>query len=662
MPRDFLHKVYHNHLEHRRLGFGYRHHRKFVGATAVGRQLYKDFLHKEHLDQESYYWNNFDYFNYTGAKVRGTQIGPTGGIFNLDFSPDGSILGAACEKKNVLLFDPSTHRVINDVENAHEDCVNCIRFLDDRLFATCSDDTTISLWDARYLKKRIRSLRGHSNWVKNIEFSHKENFLVTSGFDGAIYLWDINRYSDKDDRGEPQKIFYTNGLMRMRLTPSWDKMVMTTLNGYIMIIHDLCLETMSKDLQNFKPNMYRLMQMSGKPLPVAVPFTPLFHAKRNRVEFVDDFAPGNDAETISSLQLHPQGWVAVSRNVSSDEESEWCCVHDIQTYETNEDEDEVVGGKTESDHNRPQERRPVSPVESRPPEEASGMVRLAEFLQAVNPEPERRDVSTNTEDGNNEAEEANNQPLVGVVRSSASGGAEQQNQQRAEFRIRTRRRDSSGVRDVLHLFGSLSRTPPGTSERPDESHNGEPLAGPSGSREDSRVPPVAATSRDTSESDDGEENPGFLLIPPDPTSGSSALVLYFGAPRASGHMGSRRKRSPDMFASLPDDARIHHNTKRLTHYVKESNQGRHFIKEVSFSPDGIVLASPFGLGVRLLSFNQRLEDLSVCRQDTPTTLNVVGNIADCHKDVVLSTAFSPHQFSLVTGCLAGNVIWHQPVL
>ena len=271
------------------------------------------------------------------------KLGPSGGIFNLEFNPDGSILGAACEQKSIILFDPQTRRPVKFIEKAHDDCVNCIRFFDSRLFATCSDDTTVALWDARFLKHRLRTLRGHSNWVKNIEFSHKDNCLVTSGFDGAIYTWDINNYSERTN-GDPEfrKVFYTNGLMRMRLTPTWDKMVVSTMNGYLMVVHDLCLDTMSKDLQNFKPNMYRLMQISGKPLPVAVQYTPLFHAKRNRVEFICDFPEDDEAEIISSLQLHPQGWVAVSRNVSSDDSSEWCCVHDIQSYPSKEEMDEDI--------------------------------------------------------------------------------------------------------------------------------------------------------------------------------------------------------------------------------------------------------------------------------------------------------------------------------
>ncbi len=82
-------------------------------------------------------------------------------------------MAAACEQNSVLLFDPGSRKLVHNVERAHQDCVNCVRFLDTRSFATCSDDTTVALWDARYLKNKVKVLRGHSNWVKNIEYSHR---------------------------------------------------------------------------------------------------------------------------------------------------------------------------------------------------------------------------------------------------------------------------------------------------------------------------------------------------------------------------------------------------------------------------------------------------------------------------------------------------------
>lgn len=61
------------------------------------------------------------------------------------------------------------------------------------MLATCSDDTTVAIWDVRNFKQSIKVLKGHVNWVKSVEYSAKDNLLLSSGFDGQIYTWDINR-------------------------------------------------------------------------------------------------------------------------------------------------------------------------------------------------------------------------------------------------------------------------------------------------------------------------------------------------------------------------------------------------------------------------------------------------------------------------------------
>ena len=101
-------------------------------------------------------------------------------------------------------------------------------------------------------------------------------------------------------------------------------MLICTTSGYLIIIHDLNLNTLNQDLAGFKPNMYRLMQLSQTTIPTAASFTHLFanSQTQNRVEFITDFPQGDDAEVISSLQIHPHGWCALSRNVSAGEKSE----------------------------------------------------------------------------------------------------------------------------------------------------------------------------------------------------------------------------------------------------------------------------------------------------------------------------------------------------
>lgn len=118
------------------------------------------------------------------------------------------------------------------------------------MFATCSDDSTVALWDARNLKQRIRTLQGHSNWVKNIEYSPKDSLLLTSGFDGSIYTWDINSFTENSILYT--RVFHTNGLMRTRLSPDASKMLISTTSGYLIIIHNLKLSTLTQDLAGFR--------------------------------------------------------------------------------------------------------------------------------------------------------------------------------------------------------------------------------------------------------------------------------------------------------------------------------------------------------------------------------------------------------------------------
>ncbi|XP_036289209.1 DDB1- and CUL4-associated factor 10 isoform X4 [Pipistrellus kuhlii] len=162
-----------------------------------------------------------------------------GAVFNLEYSPDGSVLTVACEQTEVLLFDPISSKHIKTLSEAHEDCVNNIRFLDNRLFATCSDDTTIALWDLRKLNNKVCTLHGHTSWVKNIEYDTNTRLLVTSGFDGNVIIWDTNRCTE--DGCPHKKFFHTRFLMRMRLTPDCSKMLISTSSGYLLILHDLDL-------------------------------------------------------------------------------------------------------------------------------------------------------------------------------------------------------------------------------------------------------------------------------------------------------------------------------------------------------------------------------------------------------------------------------------
>lgn len=573
---------------------------------------------------------------------KGLQSAAPGGIFNLEFSPDGSLLVAACEKRSILMFDPLSRQLLSAVDNAHLDCVNCVRFLDSRVFATCSDDSTVALWDARNLKNRIRTLHGHSNWVKNIEFSQNDGLLVTSGFDGSIYTWDINSYTENGFLYN--RVFHTNGLMRTRLNPDASKMIICTTGGYLILIHNLDLRSLAQDLDGFKPNMYRLMQLSQTTIPVAANFTHLFSNKRkkNRIEFLTDFPEGDDAEVLSSLQVHPQGWCALSRNISNDETSEWTCVHDIQDLELPSNEDSELSQSEPSPEPSAAEE---SDTEVEVPPRSDDMTQLviglnARTARAIAPALEAGRLPRRTLRRQNafigfrarvppdatlgELTVTSTDVWEALVaireartrRLSAALSAASNNTESLESRLR-----------IVRMQSGLSEA----GVRP---------------REPSFIAPIGLTHQ---RSEGGEEGNGSG------EEGTSRIN------NRSYYIISRPSRN-GFKMKVPKNHKIHQNTPRLTHYIEETNVGKGFIKELCFSADGRLICSPYGYGVRLLAFSPDCSELSSCvPKSPPVKLCEIGTNV-CHSDIVVSTKFSPRHCLLVSGCLTGRIVWHQPVL
>ena len=411
----------------------------------------------------------------------------------------------------------------------------------------------------------------------------------------------------------------------------------------------------------FQPNMYRIMQMSGQPLPAALKLTKLFHAKRNRVEFIEDFPENNEAEVISSLLLHPQGWVAVSRNLSADDESEWCCVHDLHAYPTHPEEDELLDPDSKMFKravDQRQKKQDRTSARRQRGNALTGIDHLAEFIvgssrdaAALQPPP----IS------------ARSSPSPSVLRTPLDLGQSDPASPAAgddghPLEPVSRSEQANGLHELIRA--AIARTAERIPSAP----------GPSSERQDERVPdrtpdrtpPPPQPSRST------RQYQGFLVLPnAEPSSNGGASVYYFGTGGASAASAANLPSYNP--SSVSPDARLHHNQRRLTHYVEESNQGRGFIKEICFSSDGRVIGSPYGFGIRLLSFDQHCRDLSQTAMDVyddedafhpsrPKQLNEVMCLAGCHQNVVLSSTFSPHDYTLVTGDISGKVAWHQPVL
>lgn len=161
-----------------------------------------------------------------------------GSIFNIEFSPSDSIVLTACSNNSVVAYDPrlSTSKHIRSVQNAHSDCTNCITFVNDSTFLSCSDDKTIRLWDLRNLSSSLCILIGHTNWVKNIEYDKKSNKVFSVAFRDGVREWSLEDLNGGVYETSENCVFRLDDPIRMRIAPDSSKMFVSVRENRCLVI------------------------------------------------------------------------------------------------------------------------------------------------------------------------------------------------------------------------------------------------------------------------------------------------------------------------------------------------------------------------------------------------------------------------------------------
>ena len=273
-----------------------------------------------HLKQDTLTSKYYKHF-----KMLGNQVEEHGAIFNLEFSPSGKMLVAACEASAVLLYDLTCRTCRHKLPNAHSDSVNCICFCDERIFASGSDDCTIALWDARMLNEHIMKLSGHMGWVKSLVYEKNTGFLLSSAFDGTVRAWDINRSQSSSKEGLKATVLVEKDkVSRMQLTPEGDKLIVSFLDSeqgcdVTLIFHNLDLLNFVDDIMNDRCNQIHAEFSCDENCCRNIP---------ERLDTILDYPKW--PLCIPSFEVHPHGTCLASRYLTEDNR-QFTTIHNIQS-------------------------------------------------------------------------------------------------------------------------------------------------------------------------------------------------------------------------------------------------------------------------------------------------------------------------------------------
>ncbi|KIW01994.1 nuclear distribution protein PAC1 [Verruconis gallopava] len=141
------------------------------------------------------------------GELERTLKGHTKAVLDVDFGgPRGGTLLASCSSDlTIKLWDPSDEYKNIRTLPGHDHSVSAIRFVPSgaagsptsgNLLVSASRDKTLRIWDVT-TGYCVKTIKGHSDWVRDVVPSFDGRWLVSGGSDQTARLWDVSSGEQK---------------------------------------------------------------------------------------------------------------------------------------------------------------------------------------------------------------------------------------------------------------------------------------------------------------------------------------------------------------------------------------------------------------------------------------------------------------------------------
>ncbi|CAO3599577.1 unnamed protein product [Absidia cylindrospora] len=133
-----------------------------------------------------------------GVKRAFRYLQDTQPVNSIDFHPSGDFLLAGTQDPHIRIYDINTLQCYTNRQQSdrHQAAITQIQYSLEtgRLFASCSVDGTVKIWDgiSSQCIKTLERVHGGGMAISSIRLTRNEKYVLTAGMDSCLRLWDIS--------------------------------------------------------------------------------------------------------------------------------------------------------------------------------------------------------------------------------------------------------------------------------------------------------------------------------------------------------------------------------------------------------------------------------------------------------------------------------------